>query len=253
MKSLSKIPELWIDVQEKSGIIRLIEAHPELFPSIDVKELGFFDPDTDDYIQCGDFSNANRSFINEHKIIHTLKKDQNGKYKEGDFHPSLVSGRTQDQLAKMRIYYKTNRSFICEGSLLNYGIWHPTLRDKAYSLVGLCTNNDISFVECYNDEDFLEKLYWINRKSGTASVARTEIRNTGRFIIPQLASFKNVPNIGIGRAKLLFKKYGNIWSIIENRGCLSRDNKGIGPKTQEAFINWLHDEVIINDDRLEES
>jgi len=238
------LPVLWIDSQEKSGVIDRIDELPEFFPRFEIKDLVVYDDVEDEWIKCGDYSNEYQSFIVEHKIIWSQRKKE-----EGDFHSSLIQKRLQDQCAKMHLYCENNKTLMIEGYLVNYAVSHPTTRNLAYSYVGKLANMNIGFTECYDEDEFLEKLYWINKESGKEAMARTDVKNEGRFIISQLVSLSKVKNIGPIRAKSLFRELGNIEGIIIwMNNNFTPNIKGFGPMSQQALWDWRYDEVIINNE-----
>ena len=240
------IPILYIDPNETNELILMIEEYPEHFPRFEIKWIEVYDEQLDEHIRIADYSNEHYSFFAERKVIHTRKIDSfDGFFEDGDFHSSLMSKQLQDQLAKMHIYCKKNKWLLTEGSLINYAIKHPAQANYAYSMVGHCGTMDISFRECYDKEDFLLNLYWINRESGSDPLTRQSV-SKGKKLISQLESFSAIPNVGEKRAKIIFRKYPSIDEVLANRDILHKI-KYIGPKAQEAINEWASKNLEISD------
>lgn len=238
------LPKLLIDSGEPNTLILEIEKYPEFFPRFEVKELRVYDEEFDEWIRTCDFTNEYDSMAIERKVIHTHQRDNDGLFKDGDFHPSLMQQRLQDQLAKMNFYYERNKWLLTQGYLINYGIKHPDQRNYAYSMIGHCGTMNISFRECFDLEDFLINLYWINRESGSEPFKRLKVRSAGRKVISQLESLSDIPGVGIKRAIAIARVLPTLEEIIINREDLT-DIDTIGKKTQEAICDWATAQIKI--------
>lgn len=238
------LPKLLIDSHEPNDMILLIEEYPEYFPKIEVKELVVYDEELDDHVQVCDYTNEFDSFALERKVIHTRKVDFDGHYKDGDFHVSLMKKQLQDQLARINMYYEKNKWLLTEGYLINYMVKHPQQASYAYSMVGHCGTMNISFRECYDREDFLLNLYWINRESGSEPFKRQNVKSAEKQVITQFQSLSTIPRVGSKRAKFIFATYPTIMEILENRHELRKINN-IGKKTEEAIINWAEEQIEV--------
>ena len=239
-----EIPTLYIDNKEKSYVVDAIFEYPEYFPKVEIVQLGVDDDETGEFIETADFSNDRYSFAAERKVIHTQKKDKNGMLKEGDFHTSLIKHRLKDQLAKLRLYWAGNRHLLCEGYLLNYAVRHPGSMELAYSMVGYCGVMGISFQECYDLEDLIYRLYWINRLSGAEPLKRSDIQDEAKYINYQIVAMSKIPSVGPKRAKIIFQKYSTIANILENIDKLHKI-KYIGESTQDAIRDFFFEDVLI--------
>lgn len=244
------IPKLIVDSGEPYDIINILEKYPELFPKFEVEEITVYDEDKDEWIRVGDFTNEFKSFVVERKVIHTYETDEYTGKKElkyGDFHTSLMSKRLQDQLAKMHTYFPQNRSLMCLGYLVNYIAKNPRFQEFAYSIVGHCQQMNIGFLECYDMEEFLYKLYWINKESMKEPLERIDIKTESKFHIPQLHTLAKIPGIGTKRGRLLLEKLHSIQGVIE---WMDNNNKpkikGVGQSTIKNLVDWRYDEVFLN-------
>lgn len=248
-----KLPKLLISNKEKDYVITAIEQYPEYFPDFEVVELVAYDDEIGEYFECGDFSNENYSFICEGKVIHLQEiNKRTGFYKEGDFHTSLTSKRLQDQLAKMHIYYAGNRWLLCRGYLLNYSVAHPKTANYAASMIGYCGLMNISFRECYDMDDFLWNLYWINKESGKKPLKRSDVRTEAKWINKHLVALSKFPGIGMKRAKILLEECGNLAGLKE---AYDSDKliklKYIGESTVIAVRDFFYEEVILEEIKRE--
>lgn len=225
-----------------------IEEYPEYFPKFVVKQLSIYDDDLEENVQVCDYSNEFNSFAVERKVIHTLEKDRDGYFKDGDFHSSLMSKRLQDQMAKINFYYDRNKWLLTEGSLINYAVKHPQQANYAYSMIGHCGTMNISFRECYDREDFLLNLFWINKESGSEPFTRQDIKSGKKSIISQMSSLAKIPSVGPKRAKIIFadKNYNSIKKIIDNVDSIT-ELRNIGKTTQEAIRDWAFTELEIKE------
>lgn len=243
---MDKIPKLLIDDREPNVMILLIEKYPEYFPKIEVTRLDVYDELLDEWFQAADYTNEFHAFAVERKVIHTLERDHDGYYKDGDFHTSLMRHQFQDQISKIYYYYDRNRWVLTEGYLINYAVKHPKQANYAYSMVGHCGAMNVGFRECYDKEDFLLNLYWINRESLSEPLERQDVKETMKLPISQLASFARIPGVGEFRAKKIFKTYPTIEEIILHKDELHKI-VDIGKKTEEAVILWATEIVEINE------
>ena len=199
---MPNLPILIIDPNEPNTIILKIEEYPEYFPRFEVKWIEVYDEILDEHVRIADYSNDKESFFCERKVIHTRKTDpQDGFFQDGDFHSSLMTHQLQDQLSKMHIYIKKNKWLLTEGSLINYAIKHPAQANYAYSMVGHCGAMDISFRECYDQDDFLLNLYWINRESGSEPLLRQDVKKDGKKVISQFNVSSNNCSAGVNSKK----------------------------------------------------
>jgi len=240
---MPNLPILYIDPNEPNEMILLIEEYPEYFPRFEVKWIEVYDNLIDEHVRIADYSNDKQSFYCERKVIHTRKIDpQDGFFQDGDFHSSLMTKQLQDQLAKMHIYVKKNKWLLTEGSLINYAIKHPAQANFAYSMVGHCGAMDISFRECYDKEDFILNLYWINRESGSDPLLRQDVKKDGKKAISQFSAFSRIPGVGIKRAKLIFATYPTVMEVLDNIDSLHEINT-IGKKTEASIRSWAIDQV----------
>lgn len=238
------LPKLFIDSGEPNTLILEIEKYPEHFPRFEVKELTVYDEELDEYIRTCDFTNEYDSFALERKVIHTNQRGHDGLFNDGDFHTSLMQQRLQDQLAKMNFYYEKNKWLLAQGYLINYAVKHPEQANYAYSMIGHCGTMNISFRECFDLQDFLINLYWINRESGSEPFKRTKVKGTGRKVVSQLESLADIPGVGIKRAIIISKVLPNIEEIVVNREEL-HEIDGIGKKTKEAICDWATAQIKI--------
>ena len=239
---MPNLPTLFIDPNEPNSLITHIEELPEYFPRIEVKWIEVYDNLIDEYIRIADYSNEHYSFFVERKVIHTRKRDPyDGFFMDGDWHSSLMDKQLQDQLAKMHIYCKKNKHLLTEGSLINYAIKHPAQANYAYSIVGHCGAMDISFRECYDQDDFLLNLYWINRESGSEPLTRQDVKKNTKFI-SQFSAFSRIPGVGIKRAKIIFAMYPTVMEVMNNIDSLHEINT-IGKKTENSIRSWAIDQV----------
>ena len=243
---MPSLPILIIDPNEPNSLITRIEELPEYFPRIEVKWIEIYDEVLDEHIRIADYSNDKESFFCERKVIHTRKRDPyDGFFMDGDFHSSLMDKQLQDQLAKMHIYCKKNKHLLTEGSLINYAIKHPAQANYAYSIVGHCGAMDISFRECYDQEDFLLNLYWINRESGSEPLTRQDVKDHKKFIT-QFSAFSRIPGVGEKRAKIIFAKYFTVMDVLNNVDSLHEINT-IGKKTEDSIREWATNCVETSD------
>ncbi len=243
---MPNLPILYIDPNEPNSLITKIEEYPEYFPRIEVKWIEVYDEVLDEHVRIADYSNDKESFFLERKVIHTRKKDPyDGFFMDGDFHTSLMAKRLQDQLAKMHIYCKKNKHLLTEGSLINYAIKHPAQANFAYSIVGHCGAMDISFRECYDQDDFLLNLYWINRESGSEPLLRQSVKKSKKPI-SQLQSFSAIPGVGEKKAKIIFREYPSVDEVLANRDILHK-LFNIGKKSEEAISKWASEHIEISE------
>ena len=243
---MSNISTLYIDPNEPNDIILMIEEYPEFFPRFEIKWIEIYDEQLDEHVRIADYSNENYSFFVERKVIHTRKIDSfDGFFQDGDFHTSLMTRQLQDQLAKMHIYCKKNKWLLTEGSLINYAIKHPAQANYAYSMVGHCGTMDISFRECYDKEDFLLNLFWINKESGAEPLTRQDVKKKEKFIT-QFAAFSRIPSVGIKRAKLIFAMYPTVMEVLDHVDQLHEIMK-IGKKTEDSIREWAINQVEVPD------
>lgn len=241
-----QIPTLYIDPNEPNTLITKIEEYPEYFPRFEVKWIEVYDNMLDEHVRIADYSNEHYSFFVERKVIHTMNTDaSDNMYKDGDFHSSLMSKQLQDQLAKMHIYCKKNKWLLTEGSLLNYAIKHPAQANYARSMIGHCGTMDISFRECYDQEDFILNLYWINRESGSEPLLRQDVKEKTKFI-SQFAAFSKIPGVGIKRAKIIFAKFPTVMEVLNNVDQL-HEIATIGKKTENSIRDWSINIVDVPD------
>ncbi len=238
------LPKLFIDSGEPNTLILEIEKYPEHFPRFEVKELTVYDEEFDEWIRTCDFTNEYDSMAVERKVIHTNQRGHDGLFNDGDFHTSLMQQRLQDQLAKMNFYYEKNKWLLAQGYLINYAVKHPEQANYAYSMIGHCGTMNISFRECFDLQDFLINLYWINRESGSVPFKRTKVKGSGRKVVSQLESLADIPGVGIKRAIIIAKVLPNIEEIVINREELA-DIDNIGKKTQEAICDWATAQIKI--------
>lgn len=180
----------------------------------------------------------------ERKVIHTNKRGHNGLFEDGDFHTSLMQQRLQDQLAKMNFYYEKNKWLLVQGYLINYAVKHPEQANYAYSMIGHCGTMNISFRECFDLQDFLINLYWINRESGSEPFKRTKVKGTGRKLISQLESLADIPGVGMKRAIAIATVLPTLEEIIINREDLN-EIENIGKKTKDAVCEWATAQIKI--------
>lgn len=247
------LPELKIDAAEPNEMVLLIEEYPEYFPKFSVERLVVYDEELDEWIPVGDYTNEYKSFILERKVIHTLEKDPlDGLYRDGDFHTSLTKKRLQDQLAKMYLYYEKNRWLLAEGYLLNYAVKHPAQANFARSIIGHCGTMNICFRECYDKEDFLLNLYWINRESGSEPFLRQDVKLESKKVLDQISAFSRISSVGSKRAKIIFATYPSVEEIFNNVHQL-HEIKGIGKTTENAIYTWLTTKIDVNSEKSREN
>lgn len=241
-----QLPTLVIDPNEPNSLITKIEEYPEYFPRFEIKWIEVYDEILDEHVRIADYSNDKKSFFVERKVIHTRKIDPyDGFFEDGDFHSSLMSKQLQDQLAKINIYCKKNKWLLTEGNLLNYAIKHPDQANYARSIIGHCGTMDISFRECYDQEEFLLNLYWINRESGSDPLLRQDVKESQKFI-SQFSAFSRIPGVGIKRAKIIFAKFPTVMEVLNNVDQL-HEIATIGKKTEASIRDWSINIVDVPD------
>lgn len=249
--SSKKIPKLIFDSHEQDiEIIKRIEEIEieykgeviPMFPNFETRELVKYDPLKDEWVQVGDVTNEYESFILEHKTIYK-KNAITGELKWGDWHTSLTSKRLADQMSKLHMFYDSNRYILTLGHVINYISEYPRLRNLCMATIGMMGRMGISFIQCYDIDEYLEMIFWINNRSSDAPMTRQDIESSE----PQSAftSIKKIPQIGKRKAEILFENLRNVDGIIDwSRNPDKQKIKFIGDKSIEAIEKWRTQEFL---------